>query len=288
MVLLIVTGMSGAGKSTVLKFLEDIGYYCIDNMPPALIPKFAELVFRPCSDVEKVALGVDIRSRKLFEDFFPQLDTMQDFLPNYSILFLEASDEVLLKRYKETRRNHPLSPADRIMEGIGRERDMLAKIKASAHHIIDTGHFLPRQLKEKINMIFLENRDFGSLSVTLLSFGFKHGIPHDSDLLLDVRFLTNPFYDPEMKQLTGNDVIVRDFVLDNPVTREFLAKTIDLLEFLLPHYIEEGKNQLVIAIGCTGGKHRSVTIANKLYNSLQHNGQSVIIKHRDVEKDGRH
>jgi len=282
MVLLIVTGMSGAGKSTVLKFLEDIGYYCIDNMPPALIPKFAELVFRPCSDVEKVALGVDIRSRKLFEDFFPQLDTMQDFLPNYSILFLEASDEVLLKRYKETRRNHPLSPADRIMEGIGRERDMLAKIKASAHHIIDTGHFLPRQLKEKINMIFLENRDFGSLSVTLLSFGFKHGIPHDSDLLLDVRFLTNPFYDPEMKQLTGNDVIVRDFVLDNPVTREFLAKTIDLLEFLLPHYIEEGKNQLVVSIGCTGGKHRSVAVSNFLADHLRQGGYFANAKHKDI------
>jgi len=274
--------MSGAGKSTVLKFLEDIGYYCIDNMPPTLIPKFAELVFRSGSDVEKVALGVDIRSRKLFEDFFPLLENMQDILTNYSILFLEASDEVLLKRYKETRRNHPLSPADRIIEGIGREREMMAKIKASAHNIIDTGHFLPRQLKEKINMIFLENRDFSSLSVTLLSFGFKHGMPHDSDLILDVRFLANPFYDPEMKHLTGNDVAVKDFVLDNPVTKEFLTKAIDMLEFLLPHYVEEGKNQLVVSIGCTGGKHRSVVISNYLAAHLRQSGYFANAKHKDI------
>ena len=283
MVLLIVTGMSGAGKSTVLKFLEDIGYYCIDNMPPALIPKISELVFRPGSDVEKVAVGVDIRSRKLFEDFFPLLDTMQDIPPNYSIIFLEASDEVLLKRYKETRRNHPLSPADRIIEGIGREREMLAKIKAASHHIIDTGHFLPRQLKEKINMMFLDDRDFSSFSVTLLSFGFKHGMPpRDSDLVLDVRFLANPFYDPEMKHLTGNDDIVRDFVLGNPVTKEFLTKTIDLLEFLLPHYIVEGKNQLVVSIGCTGGKHRSVVVTNFLASHLRQGGYFANAKHKDI------
>ena len=283
MILLIVTGMSGAGKSTVLKFLEDIGYYCIDNMPPALVPKFAELVSLSGSEVEKAALGVDIRSRKLFEDFFPLLDALQDILPNHSILFLEASDEVLMKRYKETRREHPLSQAGSIMEGIGREREMLAKIKASAHHIIDTGHFLPRQLKEKINMLFLENRDFSSLSITLLSFGFKHGPPTDSDLMLDVRFLVNPFYDPEMKHLTGNDEIVKNFVLDNPVTKEFLAKTIDLLEFLLPHYIEEGKNQLVVSIGCTGGKHRSVTVANYLAAHLRQKGYFANAKHKDIK-----
>jgi len=282
MELLIVTGMSGAGKSTVLKFLEDIGYYSIDNMPPGLIPKFAELVFRPGSDVERVALGVDIRSRKLFEDFFPLLDSMQDVFTNYTILFLEASDDVLLKRYKETRRNHPLSPADRIMEGIGREREMLAKIKESAHHIVDTGHFLPRQLKEKINMIFLEDRDFSSFSVTLLSFGFKHGMPHDSDLMLDVRFLANPFYDPAMKNLTGNDDVVRDFVLGNPITQEFLAKSIDMLEFLLPHYIEEGKNQLVVSIGCTGGKHRSVAVVNYLAAHLRQCGYFANAKHKDI------
>ena len=283
MVLLIVTGMSGAGKSTVLKFLEDIGYYCIDNMPPALIPKFAELVFRHESDVEKVALGVDIRGRHLFEDFLPLLDNLQELIPNYSIVFLEASNEVLLKRYKETRRNHPLSPEGRIIDGVRREREMLEKIKSAAHHIIDTGHLLPRQLKEKINLIFLEDRDFSSLSVTLLSFGFKHGaVPHDSDLLLDVRFLANPFYEPEMKGLTGNDDIVREFVMDNPITKKFLAKTTDLLEFLLPQYIEEGKNQLVISIGCTGGKHRSVAVSNYLAWHLRQKGYFANAKHRDI------
>jgi len=282
MVLLIVTGMSGAGKSATLKFLEDIGYYCIDNMLPALIPKLEELVFHPDSDVEKVALGVDIRSRKLFEDFFPMLEKMQSISSNYSILFLDASDEILLKRYKETRRNHPLSPSGRIIDGITREREMLAKVKAASHHIVDTGHFLPRQLKEKINMIFLDDRDFSNFSITLLSFGFKHGMPQDSDMVLDVRFLDNPFYNQEMKYLTGNDVIVRDYVVDNPVTKEFLAKTIDFLEFLLPRYIEEGKNQLVISIGCTGGKHRSVTVVNFLAEHLRQSGYFANAKHKDI------
>lgn len=282
MILLIVTGMSGAGKSTMLKFLEDIGYYCIDNMPSTLIPKFAELAFRPGSDVEKVALGVDIRGRKLFEDFFPLLDDMKELIPNYSVVFLEASDETLLKRYKETRRSHPLSLEGNIIEGIQQERAMLAKIKDAADHIINTGHMLPRQLKEKINLLFLENKDFASLSITLLSFGFKNGIPHDADLLFDVRFLPNPFYDSQMKNQTGLDDAVRDFVLGNPVTSEFLTKTSDLMKFLLPHYIEEGKNQLVVAVGCTGGKHRSVTIANYMANLLRQMGYFANSKHRDI------
>ena len=279
---LIVTGMSGAGKSTMLKFLEDIGYFCIDNMPPTLIPKFAELVVRPGSDVERVALGVDIRGRKLSEDFFPMLEDVKRLMPNCSIVFLEASDDILLKRYKETRRSHPLAFDGSIIEGIWRERQLLAKIKDAADHIIDTGHLLPRQLKEKINLLFLENRDFASLSITLLSFGFKNGIPHDSDLILDVRFLPNPFYDPLMKNLTGCDDAVKDFVLKNPVTIEFLAKSGELLRFLLPHYIQEGKNQLVVALGCTGGKHRSVAIANYTADSLRQMGYFANAKHRDI------
>ena len=282
MILLIVTGMSGAGKSGALKFLEDIGYYCIDNMPPALIPKFAEIVFRPKSDIEKIALGVDIRGRKLFKDFLPILSEISDFAPNRSILFLEASDAMLLKRYKETRRNHPLSPSDRIMEGIQKEREMLAKIKKQANYIIDTSHMLPRQLKYRLNELFLENKKFDSLNVNILSFGFKYGIPHDSDLLFDLRFLANTFYDPQMKHLTGNDEMVRDFVLNNPITNEFLAKTIDLIEFLLPQYVEEGKNQLVVSLGCTGGRHRSVALANYLGEHLYQGGYFVNVKHRDM------
>jgi len=277
---LIVTGMSGAGKSTALRHLEDIGFFCIDNMPMALIPKFAELVLRGGSEVEKVALGVDIRGGKLFDDSL--LDCLDAGLPAYNILFLDASDKTLVNRYKETRRRHPLSENDRIIEGIGRERERLAKIKSAANHIIDTGHLLPRQLKEKINLLFLENQEFDSLTVTLLSFGFKFGIPQDSDLLFDVRFLANPFYDPVMKSLTGNDDIVRDFVLGHENTQEFIAKLADLIKWLLPQYVAEGKNQLIISIGCTGGKHRSVTVANYLSNHLRNMGYFASAKHRDI------
>ncbi|MCL2397016.1 MAG: RNase adapter RapZ [Defluviitaleaceae bacterium] len=279
---LIVTGMSGAGKSTALKFLEDIGVFCIDNMPPALIPKFAELVFRPGTDVEKVALGVDIRGGRLFDELLPLLDCPESGLSGYSILFLDASDQVLHKRYKETRRKHPLSETDSITEGIQRERQRLAKIKGAADHIINTTYFLPRQLKEKINLLFLENKNFDSLTVTLLSFGFKYGIPSDSDLLFDVRFLPNPFYDPKMTSLTGNDAAVHDYVMNETATGEFLTKIADLLEFLIPQYINEGKNQLIISIGCTGGKHRSVVVANNLAAHLQQAGYFANTKHRDI------
>ena len=278
---LIVTGMSGAGKSHVLNFLEDIGFFCIDNMPPTLIPKFAELIFGQCDHIKRVALGVDIRGGRLFDDFLPLLDCPESGLDGCSIIFLDASDEVLLKRYKETRRKHPLSETD-VMEGIQQERQRLAKIKNMASHIIDTTYLLPRQTKEKINLLFLENRDFNSLAVTLLSFGFNHGAPHDADLLFDVRFLPNPFYDPEMKHKTGNDDVVRDFVLRDKTTQTFLDKTADLLEFLVPQYIQEGKNQLIISIGCTGGKHRSVTVANYLANHLRQAGYFANAKHRDI------
>jgi UPF0042 nucleotide-binding protein len=224
---------------------------------------------------------VDIRGGRLFDEFLPLLDCPESGLKDCSIVFLDASDDVLLKRYKETRRKHPLSETD-VAEGIRQERERLAKIKDMANHIIDTTYLLPRQTKEKINMLFLENRNFNSLAVTLLSFGFKHGAPHDSDLLFDVRFLPNPFYDPEMKHKTGNDESVRDFVLADEATQTFLAKTADLLEFLVPQYIQEGKNQLIISIGCTGGKHRSVTVANYLAAHLRRVGYFANAKHRDI------
>ena len=286
MELLIVTGMSGAGKSTVLKFLEDIGYYCIDNMPPALIPKFAEIIFRSNSgeggsgDINKVALGVDIRGGRLFDEFLPLLK--ENLLPPHTIVFLDAPDQILVKRYKETRRKHPMSENDRIIEAIGRERERLADIKDMADHIIETGYFLVRELKERINTLFLENEGFHSLSVTMLSFGFKYGIPHDADLLFDVRFLPNPFYDPVMKTMTGHDADVVKFALENDVGSEFLDKLQGLLDFLLPHYIQEGKNQLIIGIGCTGGKHRSVAVANHISGHLGERGYFVNIKHRDI------
>ena len=280
----IVTGMSGAGKTTVLKFLEDINYFCADNLPPAPLLKFAEL-FEQGTEIDKVALGIDIRGGKLFEDFFQGLSQLTENGYDYEILFLDASDECLIKRFKETRRSHPLSKGGSIAEGIQKERAILEQVKKRADYIIDTSNILTRELKEKINDIFVLHEAFDSLMITVGSFGFKYGIPIDSDLVFDVRFLPNPFYIPELKELTGNDAPVNDYVMGFEESRVFLNKLLDLLEFLIPKYIKEGKNSLVISIGCTGGKHRSVTIANQLYLALKQKGHSVRLRHDDMEKE---
>ena len=280
----IVTGMSGAGKTTVLKFLEDINYFCADNLPPDLLLKFAEL-FEQGTEIDKVALGIDIRGGKLFEDFFQGLSQLTENGYDYEILFLDASDECLIKRFKETRRSHPLSKGGSIAEGIQKERAILEQVKKRADYIIDTSNILTRELKEKINDIFVLHEAFDSLMITVGSFGFKYGIPIDSDLVFDVRFLPNPFYIPELKELTGNDAPVNDYVMGFEESRVFLNKLLDLLEFLIPKYIKEGKNSLVISIGCTGGKHRSVTIANQLYLALKQKGHSVRLRHDDMEKE---
>jgi len=283
---LIVTGMSGAGKSTVLKFLEDMGFFCVDNLPPSLIPKFVEICLRPASNIEKVAMGIDIRGGSLFEDLFTVLsDENKEEGRQYDILFLDSSDEVLVKRYKETRRSHPLAKDQRLIVGIERERELLSEVKKQADFIIDTSQILTRQLKEKLQDIFIENKHFESLMITILSFGFKYGIPPDSDLVFDVRFIPNPYYISELKELTGNDREVKDYVMNWHVSGQFLTKLKDMFDFLLPAYMEEGKNQLVISIGCTGGKHRSVTLANELFTMLEKEGRSVIINHRDIDKD---
>lgn len=280
----IITGMSGAGKSSVLKFLEDLGYFCVDNLPPMLIPKFAEVCMKAGSDIDKVALGIDIRGGRLFNDLFNTMEEL-DMESERTILFLDASDDVLIKRYKETRRSHPLARNDRVQTGIEKERELLEDVKKRADYIIDTSQLLTRQLKEKINDIFIEEKKFSSLMITILSFGFKYGIPQDADLVFDVRFIPNPYYIAYLKDKTGNEKPVSDYVLSWSVSNTFLEKLSDMLEFLIPNYIKEGKNQLVIAIGCTGGKHRSVTLANELFNTLQKHGQSVIINHRDIDKD---
>lgn len=283
----IITGMSGAGKSTVLKFFEDIGYFCVDNLPPSLIPKFIELCDKPNSEIERVAVGIDIRGGKLFDDFFTYLSEIKNENGCFEILFLDCSDDVLLKRYKETRRTHPLAKGERIMAGILRERELLCDIRRKSDYIIDTSHILARQLKQKINDIFIENKDFESLMITVLSFGFKYGSPTDADLVFDVRFLPNPFYIEELRPLTGNDISVSDYVMKYEESTIFLEKLKDMIDFLIPNYIKEGKNQLVIGIGCTGGKHRSVTLANELFSNLQKAGHSVIIYHRDIDKDSK-
>ena len=286
MKIVIVTGMSGAGKSTVLKFLEDIDYFCVDNLPPSLIPKFIEVCAMPGNDIENVALGIDIRGGRQFGELFGVLTDIRAEV-DCKIMFMDCSDEVLLKRYKESRRSHPLAKGERIITGIMRERDMLHEIKRRADYVIDTSHLLTRHLRAQLGEIFLENKGFESLVITVLSFGFKYGIPADADLVFDVRFIPNPFYIADLKPLTGNDVAVRDYVMEQPESETFLEKLDDMCNFLIPNYVKEGKNQLVIGIGCTGGKHRSVTLANELYTKLRKVGHSVSIIHRDIDKDAK-
>jgi len=278
----IVTGMSGAGKSTALKFLEDIGYFCVDNLPPVIMPSFADMCFGENAEFEKVAVGIDIRGGKLFNGLFDALDCMAARNYNTSIVFLDATDETLMKRYKETRRNHPLAKNDRLMKGLTMERLMLSELRERATHIIDTSYILTRQLKEKINDIFLRNKRFDSLMITVMSFGFKYGIPTDSDTVFDVRFLPNPFYIAELKPLTGNDSPVREYVMKWEQSREFLRMMSGMISFMIPNCIEEGRNSLVVSIGCSGGQHRSVTLANELYEYLLSQELNVFIHHRDI------
>ena len=283
----IVTGMSGAGKTSVLKFLEDANFFCIDNMPPALIPKFAELCYEQDGEIERVAMGIDIRGGKLFNDLFQVLFSLEQKGYEYEIIFLDANNHTLIKRFKESRRNHPLSKKGSIEEGIEKERGILEEVKSKATYIIDTSKILTRELKMQINRIFLENYHFDSLVINISSFGFKHGIPVDSDLVFDVRFLPNPYYIQELKELTGNDEAVSSYVMSFKESQVFLEKMEDMITFLIPLYIKEGKNSLVISIGCTGGKHRSVTLANTLYNILNKQKHTVLINHSDIEKDTR-
>ncbi|WP_317856343.1 RNase adapter RapZ [Chakrabartyella piscis] len=283
----IVTGMSGAGKTSVLKFLEDINFFCVDNLPPALIPKFADLCSQQNGEIERVAMGIDIRGGKLFDDLFQVLEELDEIGYPYEILFLDAEDKTLMKRYKETRRAHPMSKKGSIEDGIYLERKKLEEVRTKATYILNTSSFLARELKEQINRLFVENKAFDSLMVKVCSFGFKYGIPVDSDLVFDVRFLPNPFYIQELKELTGNDAPVSDYVMSFQESKDFLTKLVDMVEFLLPQYTKEGKNNLVISIGCTGGKHRSVTLANALYQVLATQERMVLLKHNDIEKDAK-
>lgn len=285
--MVIVTGMSGAGKRTALKVFEDAGYYCVDNLPIMLVMKFVELAAAGGSGIGNIAMGVDVRSGGSFGELESVLDRMTAMDFKYEILFLEAEDEVLLKRFKETRRNHPLAGEMRIMEGINRERDEIAFLKKRADYIIDTSTLLTRELKQELEKIFLNDGEFSNLVVTVISFGFKYGIPGDADLLFDVRFLPNPYYIDELKRLTGNDAPVRDYVMGFDEARVFLDKLSDMLDFLIPNYISEGKNRLVIAVGCTGGKHRSVTLANALFDKLQGHDYGLKIEHRDIDLDAK-
>ncbi len=267
----IVTGMSGGGKSTAMKMLEDAGYYCADNMPVPLIEKFMELLAMPDNGIQKVALGLDVRADQSFEDINQLVARLRETY-TFEIMFLEAADRVLLKRYKESRRVHPLSVDGDLMSGIVRERALLASIKQAADYVIDTTNLLTRELKAELDRIFVNNRAYNSLMVNILSFGFKNGIPQDADLVFDVRFLPNPFYIDELKHKTGLDREVQDYVMGFPEANAFLDKLSDMVQFLIPNYIKEGKYQLVIGIGCTGGQHRSVTLAGELFGRLKDKG----------------
>ena len=285
----ILTGMSGAGKSSASKMLEDMGYYCVANLPVLLLHEFMEVFGSGLhSEIEKVALGIDVRSGKDL-DLLPEiLEQLNEKEIPYTILYLEAADDVLVKRYKETRRNHPLAGKERVMEGIVAERERLSFLKKRADYVIDTTHLLTRDLKNELEKIFVQEKDYRSLYVTVLSFGFKYGIPSDSDLVFDVRFLPNPYYVENLRQKTGNDQEIKDFVFQYPEAEEFAEKLKDMVDFLIPKYISEGKTSLVISIGCTGGKHRSVCLANELFERLKDNSSyGLKIEHRDIDKDSK-
>ena len=282
----IVTGMSGAGKSTALKMLEDMGYFCVDNLPIPLLPGFVQMLQNTDTEMKKVALGLDVRSGQDLSGLKENLEAMDRDRIGYQILFLDANDAVLVKRYKETRRQHPLSGSGRVDTGIAKEREKILFLKMKATYILDTSKMLTRELRIELEKIFVDGQSFCNLYITVMSFGFKYGIPQDADLVFDVRFLPNPYYIDTLREKTGNEAEVQDYVMQNDKGRIFLDKLKDMMEFLIPNYILEGKNQLVIAIGCTGGKHRSVTLANALYQLLdQEESYGVRIEHRDIGKD---
>jgi len=267
----------------VANYLEDAGFYCIDNLPPLLIPKIAEICSQSYRKMDKIALVIDIRGGELLNDLFPALDALKKDGYTYEILFMEASDNVVIKRYKESRRSHPLDHGGSLKKAIAEERRVLEKIKDHANYVIDTSNLTPKQMKEAITGIIVNSEEFGGLIINIISFGFKYGIPIECDLVFDVRFIPNPYYIESMKKHTGKHEDVRNYVLGMPETREFNDKLNALLDFLIPNYVKEGKSQLVIGIGCTGGRHRSVVIADELMKTLTEKKHRVVIEHRDID-----
>ncbi len=284
--LVILTGLSGAGKTQALRHLEDLGFFCIDNLPPTLIPKFAELCAQSSRPIDRLALVVDIRGGEFFDDLFEVLNELDRKGTYYEILFLEASDESLVRRFKESRRSHPLSMHGEVLKSIREERACLQELRGRAHKIIDTSDLTTQQLKKEVSELFACNTDLPRLRIAIVSFGYKYGIPLDSDLVFDVRFLPNPYYVPELQLLTGNEEVVEKYVSGSAVTDEFMKKFLVLIDFLVPEYIKEGKSILTIAVGCTGGRHRSVAVANNLERHLKEKNYRVSIRHRDIDHSG--
>jgi len=280
----VITGLSGAGKTEAVRSLEDLGFFCVDNLPPVLIAKFAELCYQTGGKIRKIALVIDIRGGEFFDELLSRLDDLEEEGIRWEMLFLEASDQTLIKRFKESRRRHPLSPDDRVIKGIEEERQRLKGIRERADYILDTSSMRPRQLKEELVNLFEVEGTREGLLVSVVSFGYKHGIPLDADLVFDVRFLPNPYYNEVLKDHSGENLAVRDYVMKWKDTKKFLNMLGEFIEFLIPRYIQEGKSNLVIGIGCTGGRHRSVIIANELTDLLKQEGHRVIADHRDIDK----
>ncbi len=279
----IITGMSGAGKSTVLKFLEDFDYFCIDNLPLPMISEVVKL-YEENEEVDKLAIGIDIRGIRNETDVTNIQNQLKDVEGNYKFIFLDAKDEVLVRRYKETRRNHPLGKMKTIAEGIAEERKLIGSLKSVATNYLDTSTLLARDLKIELSNVMFGDTKKENIVINVNTFGFKYGVPQDADLVFDVRFMPNPYYDLELKHKTGNDEDVRNFVMNSEISHEFEQKLHDMIKFLIPQYIIEGKNVLVISIGCTGGRHRSVTIANRLNDYIKTLGYTVFLKHNDIAK----
>jgi RNase adapter protein RapZ len=282
--IVIITGMSGAGKSFAAKYFEDMGYYCVDNMPPNLILPFIRMPGRSEDSRNDLAFVTDIRGGTYLNDLIPVLKELKCNGISYELLFLEADTNILVSRYKESRRMHPLAEKGDLIKGLEREKAILEPIREIADIIIDTSDISVGVLREKIESYYRNVKKYGSLIINIISFGFKYGLPKESDLVFDVRFMKNPFYIDDLKELSGLDKAVRDYVLDNRVTAVFLSKTLDLLYFLIPKYIDEGKKQLVIGIGCTGGRHRSIVISDEIGRELQSTNYSVFIEHRDINR----
>ncbi|MCI8594493.1 MAG: RNase adapter RapZ [Oscillospiraceae bacterium] len=281
----IVSGLSGAGKSKAVEFMEDMGFFCVDNLPAPLIPKFAELCMAGHGEYERVALVTDIRGGGNFDGLFQALDALNAMNCDYKILFVEANEETIIKRYKETRRNHPLShEGSSLQEAVAAEREMLAPVRARAAYIIDTSTLSTAKLRGEVLRLFGRESDEKAVSINVLSFGFKYGLPIEADLVLDVRFLPNPFYVPELRNKTGISDDVYHYVMDTASAKEFMQRLEKLFEFLLPQYVEEGKSALVIAVGCTGGKHRSVSVTRALAAYIRQKGYSVSENHRDMTR----
>ena len=280
--IVIVTGMSGAGKTVAIRCLEDLGFYCVDNMPPVLVSSFAQMCYNSQGKFQKIALVVDARGKDMFSELVGELRNLDNMGINHEVMFLEASDKAIITRYKQTRRKHPSSGNGSIEDGIETERRLLGDVKKLANYVIDTSVMQRDHLNKNIKALFADDTANGQMIINIVSFGFKYGLPLDCDLVFDVRFLPNPFYVEEIRSLTGLSKEIRDYVMGYEQSVEFCDRLSKMLLYLIPHYIEEGKGNLVIGIGCTGGKHRSVVMSENMHRIISENGYNSVINHRDI------